>query len=323
MIRIAVLDDYQGIALGMADWAALGTNVRATSFRKPFAGIAQAAEALADFDVVCLMRERMAIPRELLERLPRLKLLVFSGLRHAGLDLEAARDNGVLVCNTRGGETRHCATELTWALILAAARHLPLEDRAMRQGNWQTTIGTTLHGKTLGILGLGRLGTQSCGIAAAFGMKVLAWSPTLDEQRAALAGARAADIDTVLAQSDVVSVHLALAPQTRHLLGEAQLRKMRPTAILVNTSRGEIVDENALVQALRQGWIAGAALDVFEREPLPPGHPLLAMDNVVLTPHLGFVTRETYDIFFHDFVEDIAAFLKGAPLRVVQPNALP
>jgi phosphoglycerate dehydrogenase-like enzyme len=315
MLRVAVLDDYQGAAKRMADWSRLEADVE--FFQRAIVDEDALATALASFDVVCLMRERTPFPASLLARLPRLRLLVFTGLGNTRVDLEAAAARGITVCNTRGGDTRHCTAELTWALILAAARHVALEDRSLRNGGWQVSLGTTLHGRTLGILGLGRLGSRVAEIGRAFGMQVLAWSPRLDDARAEASGARRMDLNELLAQSDVVSVHLALNEDTRHLLNAERLSRMRADAILVNTARGEIIDEDALVAALRERRLAGAGLDVFAREPLPAGHPLLKMDQVVLTPHLGYVTAETYRIFFHDVVEDIAAFAAGQPRRVV------
>jgi phosphoglycerate dehydrogenase-like enzyme len=276
---------------------------------------------LAEFDIVCLMRERTPFPRALFEQLPRLRLLVTTGLRNNSIDLAAARDHGVTVCHTRSGSTEFGTSELTWALILAAARHVPLEDRRMRAGHWQTTIGTTLYGKTLGVLGLGRLGARVATIGAAFGMQVLAWSPNLTAERAAAAGARMVTKDDLFAQSDVVTIHLVLGPSTRGIVDAGQLARMRSGAILVNTSRGPLVDESALIATLAQKRIAAAALDVFDHEPLPVDHPLLQLDNVVLTPHLGYVTRESYRIFFEDIVEDIAAFLSGSPIRVLAADA--
>lgn len=320
MIRIAVLDDYQGVAARMADWSVLGDRAQVTSVREWLGGDQeQAVAALKDFDVICLMRERMPFPRALIARLPRLRLLIFTGLRHNLLDLTGAAEHGITVCNTRGGDTQYCTTEHTWALILAAVRHLPQEDRALREGRWQTSLGTTLNGRTLGILGLGRLGSRVAGIGAAFGMQVVAWSPTLDDERAAQSHARRVELDALFETSDVISIHLAMTPQTRHLVNRERISRMRASAVLVNTARGEIIDEEALVEALRDRRIAAAALDVFAQEPLPATHPLTQLDNVVLSPHLGYVTEETYRIFFNDVVENIDAFLKGSPLRVVQP----
>jgi phosphoglycerate dehydrogenase-like enzyme len=246
---------------------------------------------------------------------------VTTGLRNNGIDLPAARDHGVTVCHTRSGSTELGTSELTWALILGAARHIPLEDRRMRAGRWQTTIGTTLHGKTLGVLGLGRLGARVAAIGAAFGMQVIAWSPNLTAERAAAAGARMVTREELFARSDVLTIHLVLGPSTRGIVDAGQLARMRSSAILVNTSRGQLVDENALVEALAEKRIAAAALDVFEREPLAADHPLLRMDNVVLSPHLGYVTRESYGIFFEDVVENIAAYLSGSPIRVLAADA--
>jgi phosphoglycerate dehydrogenase-like enzyme len=321
MLRVAVLDDYQDVARTMADWASLGPQVAVEFFHQPFLGEAELASRLADFQVVCLMRERTPFPASLMARLPQLKLIVFTGLGNNRLDSQAAAAQGITVCHTRGGETQHCTTELTWALILAAARQVAREDRMLRAGRWQTSLGTTLNGRTLGILGLGRLGSRVAQVALAFGMRVLAWSPRLDAERAQASGAQCVGLDELLAQSDVISVHLALNADTRKLINAERLAGMRRGAILVNTARGEIVDEAALVHALESGHLAAAGLDVFEREPLPVNHPLLKMDQVVLTPHLGYVTRETYGIFFADVLENIAAFAAGQPLRVLAAPA--
>lgn len=317
MIRIAVLDDYQGAAAGSADWARLRGHAQVEFFRHALPP-EDAASALADFEVVVLMRERMAFPAALIEHLPNLRLIVFTGLKHNKLDVKAAHRNGIAVCNTRGGNTQYCTAEMTWALILAAARSLPQEDAAIRRGQWQTRLGFTLHGRTLGILGLGRLGSQVARIGTAFGMRVLAWSARLDDERAAAQGARRAELQDLLAESDVVSIHLALTPETRGLINAQRLSYMRPGAVLVNTARGEIIDEAALLDCLAERRIAMAALDVFEEEPLPADHPFRSLDNVVLTPHVGYVTRETYQIFYQDVVEDIEAFIKGCPVRQVE-----
>lgn len=320
MIRIAVLDDYQQVALSMADWSTL-RGCEIVSFPRPFRGMDDTAAALRDFDVACLMRERTPFPRRLFDALPNLKCLVTTGLGNASIDLTAARERGVTVCHTRSGSTEHATAELAWGLILASARNLVVEDRQMRQGRWQTTIGPMLHGKTLGLLGLGRLGARMAEIGRAFGMKTLAWSPNLDAERAAAHHAEHVAKHDLFARSDVVSLHLVLSDRTRGIVGRQELGLMQPHAILVNTARAGLVDEAALVDALRNGTIAGAGLDVFQQEPLPPGHPLLGMDRVILSPHLGYVTTDTYRIFFTDVVEDIAAFLAGSPIRVLQPPA--
>jgi phosphoglycerate dehydrogenase-like enzyme len=271
---------------------------------------------LQPFDVVVAMRERTPFPRSLLERLPNLKLLVTTGMRNASFDVQAAKDRGVLVCGTGGQPTP--TAELTWGLIIGCVRHIAQEDRATRAGNWQTTIGPTLHGATLGCLGLGNLGSQVARVGLAFGMNVIAWSQNLTVERAQQVGAKLVTKDELLSQSDVVSIHLVLSDRTRGLIGARELALMKPTAFLVNTSRGPIVDEAALVETLRQHRIAGAGIDVFGQEPLPAEHPFLRLDNTLITPHLGYVTLETYDRFYGEAVEDIIAWLEGAPVRVIE-----
>lgn len=317
---IAVLDEYQGAALLSANWTPLLTRCAITFFDKPMGNSAQMAEALRGFDAVCLMRERTAFSRVLFEALPRLKLLAFSGLANRAVDLAAAADHGVVVCHTRSGDTQHGTSEMAWALILAATRNLPLEDRRVRAGRWQTTIGGTLHGKTLGLLGLGRVGAAVARIGAAFGMKTIAWSPNLTAARTSEGGAELTSKDELFARADVLSVHLVLAEATRGIAGARELALMKPGALLVNTARAGLVDEPALLHALQDGRI-GAALDVFEQEPLAANHPLLSLDNVVLSPHLGYVTRESYRMFYGDMVESIAGFLNDAPVRVVRAEA--
>ena len=316
MTRVAILDDYQGVALRLADWASLPADV--VVFRDHVADEASVAARLADFDVVVAMRERTPFPRSLIARLPRLRLLVTTGMRNASIDLRAAAERGILVSGTGGLPSP--TAELTWALILALVRHVPREDRATRDGRWQETLGTTLSGKTLGVLGLGQLGSRVARVGRAFEMEVLAWSQNLTAERAAAAGATlAGSKDELLARADVVTIHLVLGERTRGLLGARELALMRPSAYLVNTSRGPIVDERALIAALRAGTIAGAGLDVYDEEPLPPDHPLRRLPNTVITPHLGYVTEETYRIFYPQALEDVRAFLAGSPVRVLSP----
>jgi phosphoglycerate dehydrogenase-like enzyme len=318
MVRVAVLDDYQGVARETADWSVLPPGTEVQVFRDHLVDEAAVAARLEGFDVVVAMRERTPFRRSLLTRLPALRLLVTTGMRNASIDVAAANEAGVVVCGTGGGGGS--TAELTWGLILALLRQIPREDAATRAGSWQTTLGVDLEGKTLGVLGLGRLGTRVATVGRAFRMEVIAWSQNLTAERAAAAGATLVPKDELLRRADVVSIHLVLSDRTRGLLGARELALMRPTAYLVNTSRGPIVDEAALVEALRAGRIAGAGLDVFDQEPLPPGHPLLTAPRTVLTPHLGYVTRETYRVFFGDAVEDIGAFLAGTPLRVLSPQ---
>ncbi len=313
-MKIAILDDYQEVALGFGDWDSLGADIEV--FTEPFADPAEVVARLRGFDVVVAMRERTRFPAEVLDRLPTLELLVSTGHRNAAIDVAAARRNGVVVCST--GYIAAPAAEHTWALILAAARNVPEESRNMREGGWQTTVGTILAGKTLGLLGLGRLGAGAAKIGQAFGMETIAWSQNLTQEKAGPHGVTAVSKDELFARADVLSVHLVLSDRSRGLVGAPELAAMKPTAILVNTSRGPIVDEAALVDALRRKEIAVAALDVYDVEPLPSQHPLRTLDNVVLTPHIGYVTRETYEIFYRDAVEDIAAFQAGSPVRVME-----
>ncbi|MET8976896.1 D-2-hydroxyacid dehydrogenase family protein [Streptomyces sp. NPDC004539] len=316
-LRCAVLDDYQDVALTSADWSALAGRVEVRTLREHIADRDRLVRELADCEIVVAMRERTPFDAELLGRLPKLRLLVTTGMRNASIDLTAAAAQGVTVCGTASNATP--PAELTWALLLGLARQLTVESRAFREnGPWQSTVGLDLAGRTLGLLGLGRLGSQVARVATAFGMDVLAWSQNLTPQRAADAGARlAASKEDLLARSDFVSLHLVLSDRTRGLLGEPELRAMRPHALLVNTSRAAIVDRAALVRALREGWIAGAGLDVFETEPLPADDPLRTLPNVLATPHLGYVTERNYRTFYGEAVEDIDAFLTGEPVRVL------
>jgi len=315
--RLAILDDYQDVALRMADWDRLSVDVEVVVFRDHLADLDAVAARLADFDIVVAMRERTPFPRTLLERLPRLRLLVTTGMRNAAIDLQAAADRGVLVCGTAG--LPYPTAELTWGLILALVRRIPREERAVREGRWQETVGLGVNGKTLGVLGLGTLGSRVARIARAFEMQVLAWSHHLTAERAAEVGATLVGRDELLARSDVVTIHLVLSERTRGLIGLRELALMKPSAYLVNTSRGPIVNETALVRALRDGAIAGAGLDVFDEEPLPPDHPFRRLPNTVVTPHLGYVTEETYRIFYGQALEDITAYLRGQPIRVLHP----
>jgi phosphoglycerate dehydrogenase-like enzyme len=316
-LTCAVLDDYQDAALSSADWSCLDGKVVVRTLREHLTDRAELVAALADCDIVVAMRERTPFDAELIGGLPRLRLLVTTGTRNASIDLEAAAAHGVTVCGTAG--SGRSTAELTWALILGLARQVTAENGALRGGRrWQSTVGRDLYGSTLGLLGLGRIGGQVAGIGGAFGMDVLAWSRNLTAERAAEAGARlAGSKEELLAGSDFVSIHLVLSERTRGLVGEAELRAMRPHAHLVNTSRAGIVDQAALLRALTGNVIAGAGLDVFETEPLPADDPLRTLPNVLATPHLGYVTEGNYRTFYTEVVEDIAAFLGGAPTRVL------
>src|SRR5262245_33523783 len=284
-------------------------------FRDHLADPQEVAQRLRGFEIVMAMRERTPFSRRLLEELPQLKLLITTGMRNASIDVDAAHDLGITVCGTRG--LGYPTAELTWALILAIVRRIPQEDKATRAGQWQVSVGKGLHGKVLGVVGLGNLGSQVATVGKAFGMSLLAWSQNLTVERAAQYGATLVSKEALLSQSDIVTIHLVLSDRTRGLIGARELGLMQRKAYLINTSRGPIVEEQALIQALQQGTIAGAGLDVFDEEPLPPDHPFRQLGNTVITPHLGYVTLETYRIFFGDAVEDICAFLSGAPTRVL------
>ena len=317
MIRIAILDDYQRVALTMADWSGLPPECEPVVFDRNLATEDEAARALADFDVVCLLRERMPMPRTLIERLPALKLIVVTGAHNRTLDLAAAKERGITVSHTGGGDSQYATPELAWGLILSLMRHIPQEHQRMREGGWQETVGTALHGLTLSILGLGRLGSRMASIGRAFGMEVLAWSQNLTAERAEAAGATLVAKDELFARADVLTIHLVLGERSRGLVGAAELGRMKPSAVLINTSRGPIVDEAALIAALERADIRGAGLDVYDREPLPADHPLRRLGNVVLTPHLGYVTEGTYRMFYADTVEAIAAWRAGTPVRTL------
>ena len=314
-MRLAILDDYQDVALTLADWQRLAPDVTVRSICEPIASEDDAVVRLADAEIIVAMRERTPFPASLLRRLPRLKLLVTTGMRNAAIDVAAATERGITVSGTE--MLGYPTAELAWGLILALARNIAREDRGMRAGGWQTTLGVGLRGKTLGLLGLGRLGTEVAGYGRAFGMEVVAWSPNLDAATAAAAGARRVEKAQLFAAADVVSIHLVLGPRSRGAVGRAELAAMKPSAFLVNTSRGPIVDEAALIEALRQGRIAGAGLDVYDHEPLSPDHPLRRLDTVVLTPHLGYVTTENYRQCYGQALEDVEAFLAGRPIRTL------
>jgi phosphoglycerate dehydrogenase-like enzyme len=315
MARVALLDDYQGVALRMADWKSLPAGTDVVAFSDHLADEGALATRLADFDIVMAMRERTAFTRSLLERLPMLRLLITAGMRNASIDMKAAAERGVLVCGTAG--LPYPTAELAWGLILGLMRRIPAEDRATREGRWQVSLGLGLNGKTLGVLGLGTLGSRVAKVGRAFEMEVLAWSQNLTRARAEEVGATLVAKDELLARSDIVSIHLVLSERTRGLLGARELGLMKRSAYLMNTSRGPIVDEAALIDALRNGIIAGAGLDVFDPEPLPADHPFRSLPNIVVTPHLGYVTEETYRVFYGHALEDVQAFLRGAPVRVL------
>ena len=314
-MRLAILDDYQNVALGLADWASLGPAVSPVSIREVLPSVDAAARRLEDFDILIAMRERTPFPKALIERLPKLKLLVTTGMRNAAIDVKAANARGVTVCGT--DMLPYPTAELTWGLILSLARNIPREERNMREGRWQTTLGVGLRGKTLGIVGLGKLGGEVAKIGKAFGMELIAWSQNLTADRAASVGAEPVAKDALFRRADFVTIHLVLSDRTRGLVSTSELVAMKPTAYLVNTSRGPIVDTPALATALELKRIAGAAIDVYDEEPAPANHPLRRLENVVLTPHLGYVIAENYRHAYGQAVENVRAFLAGKPVRVI------
>ena len=312
--RLAILDDYQQVSGDYADWNSLAADgVSVTVFSTPFASETEVVQALPGFDIVVAMRERTPFPRTVLANLPRLKLLITTGAANAAIDLGAAEEHGVTVCGTGGSPA--AAPELTWALLMALARNLTAEENALRAGRWQNTVGSELAGKTLGIVGLGKIGHKVAAYAHAFGMNVLAWSQNLEEATAQAAGVRKVSKDELFRESDIVTIHLRLSERSEGTVGEPELRLLGPSGMLVNTARGPLVNQPALIRALEEGWIRGAALDVFDLEPLPAGHPLLAVPNTLLTPHLGYVTHESYTQFYGGALEDVKAWLAGVPVR--------
>jgi phosphoglycerate dehydrogenase-like enzyme len=324
-VSVVALDDYQGLT------AALGLEARLpgsrwTALREHFEG-EQLVGALNGATVVIAMRERTAFPASLFQQLPALKLLVTTGMRNTAIDVAAAAAHGVTVCGTspprpprQGAPAMGNTAELAWSLLLSLARNLPAEVASVRSGGWQESVGVDLSGATLGVVGLGRVGSLMPPVARAFGMDVIAWSPHLDEARAAGAGARLASKDELFETSDFITLHLGLSAETTGIVGRGELRTMKPAAYLINTSRGPLVDTSALLHALREGWIAGAALDVFDTEPLPADSPLRTAPRLIATPHLGFVTRRTLEHWYHEAVENIAAWQAGRPLRVISPD---
>ena len=325
-MKIAVLDDYARAALAVADWSSVQAKAEVVVFDRHLSED-EAAEALKDFDVLVTVRERMALPRTLIERLPKLKLVTIIGMSLPNLDMAAATEHGVIVAHSNFGApafraVSNATPELAWGLMIATVRHIAQESRRMREGGWQSTTGLILAGKTLGLLGLGRIGKRMAEYAKVFGMEVIAWSQNLTPEAAAEVGVRRVEKDELFARADVVSIHLVLSDRSRGLVGARELGLMKPTAYLINTSRGPIVQEAALIEALRSGKIAGAGIDVYDSEPPPSDHPYRSMDNVTPTPHLGYVTRETLHAFYSDSIEAVSAFLDGAPIRVANPEAL-
>jgi phosphoglycerate dehydrogenase-like enzyme len=325
-MKVAILDDYANIALQSADWSKVKEKADITVFTEHLSE-AEAAEALADFDVVCTVRERMALPRSLFEKLRKLKLVTIIGMSLPNLDMEAASDHGVIVAHSNFRNSAYAGVinatpELTWGLLIATVRNFAHEQRRMREGLWQSTTGAILAGQTLGLLGLGRIGKRMAHYAKAFDMEVIAWSQNLTEEAAREVGVERVEKDELFRRSDIVSIHVILSERTRGLVTARELSLMKPEAYLINTARGPIVEEAALIAALREGRIAGAGIDVFDVEPPPKDHPFRTMDNVTLTPHIGYATRETLHAFYSDTVEALEAFLDGAPIRIANPDAL-
>ncbi|WP_112469338.1 D-2-hydroxyacid dehydrogenase family protein [Streptomyces triticisoli] len=316
-LRCAVLDDFQGVATTVADWTPLGDRVDVVTYTEHFATEDELAAALADVDIVVTLRERVPFPAPLLNRLPRLKLLVASGMRNSVIDYAAARTNGVTVCGTESSTTP--PVELTWALLLGLARGIVAENNALRSGGpWQSTVGADLYGRRLGLLGLGKIGSRVAQVGLAFGMRVTAWSQNLTKERADQVGVELAPSkEDLLSTADFVSIHLALGDRTRGLLGAAELALLKPTAYLINTSRAAIVDQDALLTALHEARIAGAAVDVFDTEPLPPNHPMRTAPRLLATPHLGYVSQANYERYYGQAVEAIEAYLAGSPIRLL------
>ena len=321
--RIAVLDDWQGVARQSADWSKLQRQAELFFFEKPFAGSDQLASALADFDIIVAMRERTKFSKELLDRLPKLRMIALTGGRTWTMDFDTLNARGIPVCHTGGEKSGAATAEIAMGLLLCAARSMNRGDASIRNGGFQGGVpaGEVLDGKTLGIVGLGKIGARMARYGAALGMQVIAWSTNLTGEKAKAAGARLVDKSTLLSQSDAISLHLVLSDRTRGILGAKELAQMKTGAILINTSRGPLVDEAALVERLKTGKLI-AGLDVFAQEPLPTDHPLRSLPNTVLTPHLGYCASEVYAQFYRESIENVLAFLDGAPTRVLNPEAL-
>lgn len=318
-VRIAILDDYQGVALDVADWSTLGDRADIHVFRHHLGSGAALIEALQPFDVIVAMRERTAFPAPVLDALPNLRLLASTGMRNSSIDLDAAHRNGVVVCGSQGSNKSAGATaEVAWALILAILKRLPEQQAALRAGHWQTDLTESIEGKVLGVVGLGKLGARVARIGAAFGMDVIAWSSNLSDERAAKVGARRVDKQELFATADVISLHLVLGARSAGVVGRAELQSMKRTACLINTSRDGLVEEGALLEALEQGWIGAAGLDVFPVEPMPADHPLCKFGNVVMTPHLGYVTPLNLAAFYGGTIANIRAWMDGQPVLLLE-----
>lgn len=315
-MHLAILDDYQGVALRLADWETVHERCEITVLRNHLDGQDVTVERLEPFDILCVMRERTPFPRSVLEQLPNLKLIVTSGARNAAIDVAAARERGIVVCGT--GSTGFATAELAFGFVIALARDLTVECESLRDGGWQLGVGRDLSGSTLGILGLGRLGSRVAGYGNAFGMNVIAWSQNLEPDVAAAHGVTWVERENLFADSDFLTIHLRLSQRTRHLVDAEALSMMKSTAFLINTSRGPIVDERALVEAVENGEIAGAALDVFGQEPLPPEHPLRNTPGILSSPHIGYVTEDTYRGFYSGMVKAVLAYLDGEPINTME-----
>ena len=314
--RLAILDDYQGVAMSLGPWDRLA-GMEVTPFRDTITDRGALAKRLEPFDAILAMRERTPFPRALIERLPNLRLLITTAARNRSIDAAACAEKGIVFCGTpsAGDPT----VDIAWGLIIGLMRDLPRQEQSLREGRWQASVGWGLEGRTLGVVGLGKLGGRVAKVAQAFGMKVIAWSQNLTEARAAEIGATRVDKATLFAEADVVTLHLILSDRSRGIVGAEDLARMKPTAFIVNTSRGPLIDQDALIAALKAGRIAGAGLDVFDVEPLPKDHPILAAPNTMLTPHLGYVTQQNYRAYYQGCVEAIEAFNAGAPVRVIAP----
>ena len=318
MTRIAVLDDYQGVAMECADWGSLPDNFSVSTFSEALGDEDAIASALKEFEIVIGMRERTPFPKSLINKLPNLKLLITTGLRNMSFDVAAANAQGVVVCGTASQSTP--AAELTWALVLSLFKQIPLENTVMHSGGWQKAFPATVNEKTIGTVGLGKLGSKIAAYGNVFGMKVLAWSPNLTQDRADEHNATAVSKEALFAESDIVTIHMPLVPASRGLIIAEDINRMKPTAFLVNTSRGPIVDEAALADACRNGTIAGAGVDVYDIEPLATDHPFRSLDNMILTGHIGYVTRENYEGMYTHSIENIKAWMDGNPIRVLEAN---
>lgn len=318
MHKIAILDDFQNTSMKFGEWSSLRKHADITVFTDYIDDEDALVERLLPFDILCVMRERTWFPRSVLKRLTHLKLLASTGPWNAAIDIEAADELGITVCGTASSLT--AASELTWALILAAARHIPREVASFRNGGWQVSVGSDLNGKTIGLLGLGYSGSATARVAQAFGMRTIAWSQNMTADSASMLGAQYVSKDELLATSDILSIHVRLSERTRNLIGARELSLMQPHALLVNTARGPIVNEEALIDALNRKQIAGAAMDVFDVEPLPENHPYRTMENVIATSHIGYVTEGSYEFYYGESVENIRAWIQGEPIRTLSAS---